>query len=83
MNMDSRMRIALDRYITGNFGEDQTSEEIPSDDPYFTEGVTARESNRPISANPYRAGTYAYDAWSFGWCDADMSLHVSAEDDCE
>lgn len=39
------------------------------------EGMAARSSGIPLTLNPYRGGSKSsVEAWSSGWCDADMGI---------
>ena len=84
--MNMQERAALDRHITGNYGEDPfrhhdaTHPEDLAEEMY--EGAEARDKGVFLSANPYTAPGLAYQAWSRGWCDRDQTL-ISEGDDAD
>ena len=69
-------RNALDRYITGNYGEDQYREQ-PRATGWFRIGMEARRHGKPQSDCPYAGGMRRRE-WIAGWCDEDMSLKQDA-----
>lgn len=66
-------KTSLDRWITGNFGEDEFEDYCP-DTVEFGEGVKARRNNRPATDNPYNDEP-SRRYWLSGWMDEDMVLH--------
>ena len=41
----------------------------------YAEGVFARQTGQPITANPYRAGSWQHRLWARGWNAADDHIN--------
>ncbi len=84
--MNSRERQNLDRFITGNFGEDQLkgkpepeddelSDEWDDETKQWGEGFDAYESGATMDANPYHPKSEEHKDWNKGYkesMDSDM-----------
>ena len=70
-------RDALDRHITGNYGEDQFRQS-PKYPPQFFAGQKARKAGKPITACRCRTFKARQD-WRAGWYDEDAAQHRGDE----
>lgn len=67
-------RAALDRYITGNYGEDQFFEESPAEAKAYNQGYAA--GARELGArNPYPLESPEWYSWEAGRADASPVIH--------
>lgn len=69
MNLD---KAALDRHITGNYGEDQFRKPVKLPKAYYL-GESARKMGRPISSCKCKTKA-AINAWKWGWTEMDMEM---------
>lgn len=65
--MNSRERQNLDRFITGNFGEDQLKDEWDDETKQWGEGFDAYESGATMDANPYHPKSEEHKDWNKGY----------------
>ncbi len=65
---------ALDRHITGNYGEDHLRE-VRKESRAFKNGARARAKGRPMTACPYPTSIpdKRHD-WQAGWADEDACI---------
>ena len=75
MFLSMRESAALDRYITGNYGEDQFKSPRKVSKSY-ERGAQARRDGKPISFCTYKNLSMLKD-WRFGWAEEDMEILAS------
>lgn len=70
---------ALDRYITGNYGEDQFREP-PKYSRAWQAGQKARVDGKPITSCRCRSEQTRRE-WKSGWSEEDLALRIEERED--